>query len=118
MSSGGSYKNLVVWQKSKELVLHVYKITDAFPQHEQFGLQSQIRRSAISIPSNIAEGKYRSSHKDLKHFLHMAFGSGAELETQLSIANDLGYISHGNYNACTSLLDEVMKMLNTMIAST
>lgn len=76
-----SFRNLIVWSKSKSLVAEVYKATQKFPKEELFGLTSQIRRSAISIPSNIAEGSYRGSEKEFMQFLRISYGSGAELET-------------------------------------
>ena len=110
-----SYKNLIVWQKSVDLVLEIYQITDKFPKEEIFGITSQIRRAAVSIPSNIAEGRTRGYRKEFKQFLSNAFGSGAELETQLLIARSLPKMSHLDYKKADSLLEEVMKMLNTLI---
>lgn len=107
----GGYKELVVWQKSVELVVLLYKITDSFPKVEQFGLTSQIRRAAVSIPSNIAEGSKRSTENDFKHFLSMAWGSGAELDTQLEIARRLGFLDNHTFEQAYILLTEVMKML-------
>ncbi|KKU55519.1 MAG: S23 ribosomal protein [Parcubacteria group bacterium GW2011_GWA1_47_11] len=110
-----SYKNLIVWQKSIELVLEVYQLTDHFPKEEIFGLTSQMRRSAVSIASNIAEGRSRGYRKEFKQFLSNAFGSGAELETQLLIAKKLPKTNHLNYKRCDSLLEEIMKMLNSLL---
>ena len=84
-----SYKDLVVWQKSIELVVEVYRLTCFFPKDETYGIVSQIRRSSISIPSNIAEGFTRRYRKEYSQFISIAFGSGAELETQLLIAKKL-----------------------------
>ena len=112
-----SYKNLIVWQKSKTLAVKIYTTTNQFPQSEIFGLVSQMRRAAVSIPSNIAEGSYRSGIKEFKNFLHIAYGSGGELETQLEIAKELHFIRDEGYTECVSLLSEVMKMLNSMIVS-
>jgi four helix bundle protein len=83
---------LIAWQKAKSLALDVYRSTQQFPKHEIYGLSSQMRRAAVSIPSNIAEGKGRRSHADLAHFLYQARGSLLELETQISIASDFDYI--------------------------
>ncbi|PIR88665.1 MAG: four helix bundle protein [Candidatus Harrisonbacteria bacterium CG10_big_fil_rev_8_21_14_0_10_44_23] len=83
-----SYKDLIVWQKSMNLVTEIYKLSKTFPKSEIFGLTSQIKRSAVSIPSNIAEGSRRGSKKNFRHFLLNAYGSGAELETQLDIAEE------------------------------
>jgi len=108
------YRDLIVWQKSISLVTFVYKITKTFPSEELYGLSSQMRRSAVSIPSNIAEGSRRSTKKDFRHFLCIAFGSGAELETQLLIARNLGYGTEKEIVEIESLLNEIMKMLNTL----
>ena len=87
-----SHKELKVWQKGIELVKSVYEVTQSFPANEQFGLVSQMRRAAVSIPSNIAEGSARQSDKETIQFLHISLGSLAELETQLIIAEKLNYI--------------------------
>lgn len=110
-----SYKDLIVWQKSMELVLGVYELTNHFPSTELYGLTSQMRRSAVSIPSNIAEGRRRGTKKDYRQFLILAYSSGAELETQLEIAKMLPFGKSLNYSKVAGLLNEVMKMLNTMI---
>lgn len=109
-----SFKDLVVWQKSIDLTLEVYKLVSQFPKEEVFGLSAQIKRAAVSIPSNIAEGRFRSTRKDFSHFLKIAYGSGAELETQLYIAKKLSFGVKLDYNKVESLLSEVMKMLNVM----
>lgn len=110
-----SYKDLIVWQKSYSLTLRVYSITKKFPKEELFGLVSQLRRASVSIPSNLAEGNTRISKKDHLHFIRIAYGSGAELETQLSLSRDLGYIDEKEYTESNELLSEVMRMLNTLI---
>jgi four helix bundle protein len=110
-----SYKELIVWQRSIELVVAVYELTEQFPKEELYGLTSQMRRAAISIPSNIAEGRFRGTRKDFLQFLRIAYSSGAELETQLEIAKNLRRTRNYNYSKVDSLLLEVMKMLNTMI---
>ena len=107
-----SYKDLIVWQKGYELVKQVYKITAKLPQSELFALQSQMRRSAVSVVSNIAEGSSRKTRKDYSHFLNMAYGSISELETQLFLCRDLYNIEIGE---CISLLTEVSKMLRVII---
>lgn len=111
-----SYKELIVWQKSIELVSAIYELTENFPKQEIFGLTSQIRRASVSIPSNIAEGRYRGTKPDYVHFLRIAYGSGAELETQIEIAKRLSKTRILNYNRIDDLLREVMKMLNVMIS--
>lgn len=84
-----SYKDLIVWQKAMDLIVAIYKLTEEFPKSEIYGLTAQMRRSAISIPSNIAEGRRRGSRKDYRQFLIMAYGSGSELETQIEITKRL-----------------------------
>lgn len=112
-----SYKDLIVWQKSIELVILVYKLTAGFPRSEIYGLISQMRRCVVSIASNIAEGKLRGSRKDFRQFLIIAFGSGGELETQLLISKRLGYGDSAKYIEIENILSEVMKMLNVFITS-
>jgi four helix bundle protein len=112
-----SCKDLIVWQKSAELSVFVYDLTKRFPKEELFGLSSQMRRSAVSIASNIAEGRYRGTRKDFVQFLRIAFGSGAELETQIFIAKQIYSGQNFDYIKIESLLTEVMKMLNAMIKS-
>lgn len=110
-----TYKDLIVWQRSIQLVVEVYKLTENFPREEIYGLTSQIRRSAVSISSNIAEGRFRGSRKDYLQFLRVAYSSGAELETQIEIAKRLPETKNLDYSKTDSLLLEVMKMLNVMI---
>src|SRR3989344_2765480 len=105
------YRELIVWQKSMDLVVAVYKYTEDFPTREQFGLTSQMRRAVISIPSNIAEGSRRRG-KDAHHFLHISYGSGSELETQLEASRRLGYGTETKRVTAEKTLDEVMRMLN------
>ena len=112
-----SYKDLVVWNKSMDLVELVYKLTAEFPKSETFGLSSQLRRAAVSIPSNIAEGKRRGSRKEYCHFLYISYGSAAEVETQLDIAKRLGYGSEEQIRIIRGLLTEVLKMLNALLSS-
>lgn len=110
-----SYKELLVWQKSIQLVIDIYKLTKTFPKDEIYGLVSQMQRAAVSIPSNIAEGNERNSKKEFIHFLHIARGSLAELETQLVIAEKLNYI---NQNQSTQILNnchEIGKMINGLL---
>ncbi len=110
-----SYKNLIVWQKSISLVTRLYEVTDKFPKEEIFGLVSQMRRCAVSIPSNIAEGRYRGTEKEFLHFIRIAYGSGAELETQIEIAKRLPMTKMLDYTEIDTLLEEVMKILNTLL---
>ena len=110
-----SYNELIVWQKSMALVKEIYSLTSYYPKEEMYGLISQTRRSAISIPSNIAEGRYRGTKKDYTQFLRIAYGSGAELETQIEIAKMLYENRKLNFEKVDDLLLEVMKMLNKII---
>lgn len=109
-----SYKNLIVWQKAVDLVLAVYRLTDQFPADERYGLTSQLRRAAVSVPSNIAEGSRRGTRKDYRSFLLRAYASGAEVETQIEIAKRLPWGSQISFGTVDGLLDEVMRMLNKM----
>lgn len=115
MPTTNSYRDLIVWQKSIELVTEIYKVTKKFPREEIYGLTSQMRRCAVSIPSNIAEGRNRSTKKDYVQFLRIAYGSGAELETQITICKRIEETKQQSYTIIDSLLNEVMKMLNSMI---
>src|SRR3989338_963418 len=99
-----TYKDLIVWQKAIELAVAVYTLTGKFPKEEKYGLISQMRRAAISIPSNIAEGKLRRSDKELRQFLLVAFASGGELETQIEIAKQLPMMDKLEYESVDSLL--------------
>ncbi len=112
-----SYRDLIVWQKGMDLVVVLYRLTDTFPKAELYGLVSQIRRCVVSIVSNIAEGRRRGSRLDYRHFLIIAFGSGSELETQIEIARRLHFGDQDLYAEIDGLLDEVMRMLNSMINS-
>jgi four helix bundle protein len=91
------FKELDVWKETKKLAVYIYNITLNFPKSEQFGLTNQIRRAAISIPSNVAEGTGRKTDKDTLHFLYISRGSLFELETQLDIAQELGFLSESEY---------------------
>lgn len=109
-----SHKDLDVWKKSMEMVANIYRLTRQFPSDEQFGLTSQIRRSAISIPSNIAEGAARNSDKEFKHFLYIALGSASEVETQLLIAEKLGFLESAGF--FQSEISDIRKMLTGLIS--
>ena len=110
-----SHRDLIVWQRSMQLVLEIYVITEKFPKEEIYGLSSQMRRSAVSIPSNIAEGRCRSTRKDFAQFLRIAYGLGSELDTQIEIASQLLKTKNIEYTKAKQLLNEVLKMLNVMI---
>ena len=109
-----SYQDLVVWQKSMLLVEMVYKATQGFPKHELYGLTNQVRRAAVSIPSNIAEGHARQSRAEFRHFISIAQGSKAEVETQIMIAQRLNYLASNDMNPILSLLLEISKMLTAL----
>lgn len=106
-----SFKDLKVWQKGIELVSEIYKITKGFPEEERYGLTSQLKRASISVPSNIAEGFRRNSVKGHKQFLNIALGSCAELETQIIIAKELGYINSISSTPLMDLIDHICGML-------
>jgi len=112
-----SYKDLEVWQVSLELVKAIYQITAKFPSPERFGLTQQIRRAAISIPSNVAEGQFRNSSKEFKQFLSIALGSAAELETQLIIGREINYLSVEESTFLLKILERIMKMLKKLSLS-
>lgn len=113
-----TFRDLTAWQKGHLLVIEVYKITDNFPKSEVFALSSQMRRAAISITSNIAEGFSRDSIADKAHFYIMAHGSITELESQIIIAKDLGYIAPDRVNAVVLMADEVYRVIGGLIRST
>ena len=107
------HKELKVWQKSMEFVKDVYEMTEQFPGAEIYGLTSQLRRAAVSIPSNIAEGSARSSDRELIQFLYIAIGSMAEVETQLILARELGFVK--NIDRCLDKLVQIRKMASGLI---
>lgn len=106
-----SYRKLVVWQKSMELVKLIYDVTRKFPKEEIFGLTAQMRRSAVSVPSNIAEGSQRNSAKEFINFILIAKASLAELETQILVAKDQGYGTTGKIQLALNKAEELNKML-------
>jgi four helix bundle protein len=110
-----SYKDLVVWQRSIKLSLSIYRLTATFPIEERYGITSQLRRASVSIPSNIAEGYGRGSRKEYKQFLSIARGSTLEVQTQLIIANELGYCNLETFKQTDPLSQEVSKMLYSLI---
>lgn len=112
-----SYKDLIVWQKGMELVVAVYALSEYYPKAELYGLISQTRRAAVSIPANIAEGRRRGTKKDYRQFLIIAYSSGAELETHIEIAKRLPFGNALDFTRVDQLLDEVMRMLNAMIVN-
>ncbi|MBI3103452.1 four helix bundle protein [Candidatus Daviesbacteria bacterium] len=111
-----SYKELTVYQKAVELSVYIYRTTEGFPKSELYGLTNQIRRCAVSIPSNIAEGQRRGHRAEYVQFLRVAFGSGSELETQLLISYKVGYLNKEGFEELSEKLDEIMRMLNKLIS--
>lgn len=110
------HKNLTVYKRSVEFVTTIYNLTKSFPKDEMYCLTSQIRRSAVSIPSNISEGAARKSDKEMIQFLYISLGSSAELDTQLEIARNLNFISQENFNEANHELTEIAKMINGLIS--
>jgi four helix bundle protein len=105
------HHKLVVWKRSLVFVTAIYRMTAQFPPEERFGLVSQMRRAAISIPSNIAEGAARNTHKEFTNFLYIAQGSASELETQMLISRELGFVDMADTDGLLSELDEISKMI-------
>jgi four helix bundle protein len=112
-----SHKDLVVWQKGFALVKEIYQATSVFPDTERYGLISQIRRCAVSIPANIAEGRGRFSKKEFAHFVSIAYGSASELDTLLLLAKELGYIPASLAENLLKEIDEISRMLNKLRVS-
>ena len=108
-----SFKDLIVWQRSRDLAVVIYKLTEQFPKSEIYGLSSQMKRAVISISSNIAESYHRFHYKEKQQFLAIAFGSGSELESQIEISKAL--FSKIDYKEAERILEEVMKILNNFL---
>ena len=106
------HEKLDVWNKAVDLVVEIYRATDVFPKDEKFGLTSQVRRAAVSVPANIAEGAARKSSKEFAYFLSNAQGSASEVETELLIAHRLGYLGQESFLKLGTALDNVGKMMN------
>jgi len=113
-SKAKSYRDLIVWQKSMVLAKELYELTALFPSAEKFGLIAQIRRAAISVPSNIAEGQARHTTGEFILFISHAEGSAAELDTQLQLSTDLGFVTTDQTAAALGLINEVRRMLNAL----
>lgn len=113
---GGTFHDLLVWHGAMELTVSIYRASRRFPAQELYGLSSQLRRAAVSVASNIAEGKGRTSDKELVRFLSRARGSLYEVQTQLGIAQALQYLPTPNYQELSQKADSVGRMLNGMIA--
>jgi four helix bundle protein len=110
-----THKDLIIWTDSIVLVTNIYKITSSFPKEEIYGLTSQIRRSAVSIPSNIAEGAGRRSEKEFIQFLYIALGSLSELETQILVAYNIGYIKEAIHEEINIKISQLIKMVSSFI---
>ena len=120
MAEGGivkdsGFKDLIVWQKAMKLTTQIYMLTKKLPKDESYGLISQMRRSAVSIASNIAEGRDRDSEKEFAQFLSIARGSKSELETQLHVCVNVGYLTECDLQEPLSLINEVSSMLTALI---
>ncbi|MBI4253420.1 four helix bundle protein [Candidatus Uhrbacteria bacterium] len=113
-----SFTDLKAWQEGHALVLEIYKITTTFPKDEQFGLTNQLRRAAVSITSNIAEGFSRNSYKEKAQFYSMALGSLTEIQNQLLIARDIGYVERSTFKKIADLTIVVSKIINGLIRGT
>ena len=111
------HKNLDVWKKSIELVVHLYRIVGIFPSDEKYALVSQIKRAAVSIPSNIAEGAARNTKKEFINYLHISQGSLSELDTQIEISIKLGFISASDFKQIENIMIDIDKMLSGLIRS-
>jgi four helix bundle protein len=115
---GRSYRDLIAWQKAMKFVREIYTVTQLFPREERYGIINQLRRAAVSVPSNIAEGQARFSQKEFHHFLSQARGSLVEIETQLLIARDLKFLPSNKAELLLKDADELGRILNGLIAST
>ena len=112
-----THKDLRVWQQSIEMVTSIYLMTKAFPKDELFGLVSQMRRAAVSVPSNIAEGYARGTDREKLHFLRISSGSMSEIETQLMLSLNLGYVSQEAFDELSEKVTSLWKQLNALISS-
>lgn len=110
-----NFKDLKIWQKGIEIVKDVYAMTKEFPREEMYGITSQMRRSAVSIPANVAEGFKRFHGKEYSQFLHIALGSVAELETHLIISKELGFIKDEQLAEISEKLDHISKMVSSLL---
>ncbi|NDE91234.1 MAG: four helix bundle protein [Alphaproteobacteria bacterium] len=110
----GDYKQLIAWQKARVMVKAFYEFTARFPKEETYGLTSQIRRAAISVPSNIAQGHARTTSREYAHFLSIAYGSATELETLIYLSYDIGYIKDDKKDAALSMIEEILKIVGSL----
>jgi four helix bundle protein len=114
MQHSYSFEKLEVWKKAKDLATKLYAVTSSFPQEEKFGIVSQIRRATVSVASNIAEGSSRTSTKDQAHFSQIAYGSLMEVLCQITIANELSFLSKEDLADCRQNIEEISRMLNSL----
>jgi four helix bundle protein len=110
-----NYRDLIVWQKAIALAKEIYRVTRIFPVSERFGLTSQLQRAVVSVPSNIAEGQSRRNSGEFRQFLFQALGSLAEVDTQLVLAHELGYLKTGESDVAEALVEELRKMTYTLV---
>jgi len=111
-----NFKKLDIWIKSMSLVKEIYILTNKFPKSEQFGMISQIQRSAVSVPANIAEGSAKSSNKDFSRFLEISMGSACELETLIILSKNLNYIDNNCYESIEKQIQEIQRMIKSFIS--
>jgi len=109
------HKKLEAWKQSMDLVIEIYRTTENFPSQEIYGLTNQIRRAAVSVPSNIAEGAARQTKREFSNYLHMAQGSLSELDTQLELAKRLGYLADGDWKLIDQRMERIDKMITGLI---
>ena len=112
-----SHRDLIAWQKAMALVTEIYRVTESFPSREMYGLTRQVREAAVSVPSNIAEGKGRQTKRDYLQFLYRARGSLLEVETQLEVSSNLGYLEKSRFDALFSQAAEAGRILNGLITN-
>jgi four helix bundle protein len=114
---GQSFRELIAWQRAMQLVTEIYRVTESFPGKEMYGLTSQLRRAAVSIPSNIAEGQSRHSHREFMRFLSISRGSIAEVQTQLQIAQNLAYVDTTQAQELATQASDVCRLVNALYAA-
>jgi four helix bundle protein len=112
-----SHRRLILWQKSVRLAVEIHRVSRQLPKHELFGLAAQMKRAAVSIPSNVAEGAARHTTRDYIRFLYIARGSSAEIDTHLMLAEELGYLTHDELSTALAISEEVGRLLNAVITA-
>lgn len=111
-----NYRDLVLWQKGVALAMEVYRLSRGFPRHERFGLSSQVQRAAVSVSSNIAEGQSRRHTGEFRQFLYQSLGSLAEVDTQLVLAHELGYLSEDEVEKADAMVSELRRMIHGLVS--